>query len=101
MPALEGVGFQLGFRPKLQLLAALRNHFIHISLGVHPVTASCGQRKDLAERSFGIIEAAALQFRRALSPKRVLPARRAVHLCGIRLLAELPAQVGAERSWRT
>ena len=61
-------GLKLSFRPKLIVVAALRNHLIHITRGVDPVLAAFGESQNMAKRFFGLIEMTALQVRHGLIP---------------------------------
>jgi len=100
MAALSGAGFHLCFRPKLLFLAAFGNHLVHISLSVGPVAACFGEQKKVAERFFGLIEAAVLQIGHALIPERLLLACGTFQLRAISLLAELALQIGNEATER-
>src|SRR5260370_31252282 len=101
MAPLNGSRLHLGLCPELLLLTALVNYFIDVSLSVRPMTASCREQDDIAERFFRMVDLAVLQFGDTLVPQRLLLALTSLQLSPVSFLAEFPAQAGGERVQRS
>src|SRR5437588_7109548 len=96
MVGLLGSGFEKSSGPKLLVPAALGNHLIDIMGGIRPAITTLWRGKNVAQRFVGVVEIAILQVRHGFVPQRLLLPRGALQFRTMRLLAELPAEIGDE-----